>query len=73
MNLRTALFPGSFDPITLGHLDLIQRALQHFDRLIIGIGHNSDKKNLFSLETRLKWLQELLGEITGFRWFSTKT
>ncbi|MFM7588069.1 MAG: adenylyltransferase/cytidyltransferase family protein, partial [Bacteroidota bacterium] len=38
MNLRTALFPGSFDPITLGHLDLIQRALQHFDRLIIGIG-----------------------------------
>ncbi|MFM7912601.1 MAG: pantetheine-phosphate adenylyltransferase [Bacteroidota bacterium] len=61
MNLRTALFPGSFDPITLGHLDLIQRALQHFDRLIIGIGHNSDKKNLFSLETRLKWLQELLG------------
>ncbi len=61
MNLRTALFPGSFDPITLGHLDLIQRALQHFDRLIVGIGHNSDKKSLFSLETRLKWLQELLG------------
>lgn len=60
MSLRTALFPGSFDPITLGHLDLIQRSLQHFDRMVVGIGHNSEKRYLFDLETRLRWIQELL-------------
>jgi pantetheine-phosphate adenylyltransferase len=60
MSPRTALFPGSFDPITLGHLDLIQRSLVHFDRMVVAVGHNSDKKYLFDLTTRLRWLQELL-------------
>ncbi len=60
MSPRTALFPGSFDPITLGHLDLIQRSLVHFDRMVVAVGHNSDKKYLFDLATRLRWLQELL-------------
>ena len=61
MSPRTALFPGSFDPVTLGHLDLIQRSLLHFDRLVLGVGHNSEKKYLFPLPTRIQWLQELLG------------
>ena len=52
MSPRTALFPGSFDPITLGHLDLIQRSLVHFDRMVVAVGHNSDKKYLFDITTR---------------------
>lgn len=56
---RTAIFPGSFDPITLGHVDLIDRSCKLFDKVIIAIGQNSQKKYLFSLEQRLQWLQEL--------------
>ncbi len=56
---RTALFPGSFDPITLGHIDLIDRSCKLFDHVIIAIGQNSQKKYLFDLERRLDWLQEL--------------
>lgn len=56
---RTAIFPGSFDPITLGHVDLIDRSCKLFDRVIIAIGQNSKKKYLFSLEQRLQWLNEL--------------
>ena len=50
--MKRAVFPGSFDPITLGHLDIINRALPLFDELIIGIGYNADKKTMFSLEER---------------------
>jgi len=55
---RIALFPGSFDPITLGHVDIIERALPLFDQIIIAIGTNSAKKYLFSLEQRILWIQE---------------
>ncbi len=50
--MKTALFPGSFDPFTKGHEDLVRRALQLFDKVIIAIGDNSSKTNLFSPEKR---------------------
>jgi pantetheine-phosphate adenylyltransferase len=54
---KIAVFPGSFDPITIGHVDLIKRSLPLFDQLIIAIGSNSQKKALFSLEQRMEWLR----------------
>ncbi len=54
---KIAVFPGSFDPITQGHVDLIQRALPLFDEIIVAIGINSQKKYLFDLEQRLAWLE----------------
>jgi len=51
--MRTGLYPGTFDPITLGHLDIIQRAMSLVDRLVIGVGINRDKGPLCSLEERL--------------------
>lgn len=53
MSSNTAVFPGSFDPLTLGHVDIIQRALPLFEKLIIAIGVNSEKKSMFSLEDRI--------------------
>ena len=56
---RIALFPGTFDPITLGHVDIINRALDLFDKLIIGIGRNSNKTPMFSEEQRQQWIREI--------------
>ena len=56
---RIALFPGTFDPITIGHLDIIQRAIPIFDKLIIGIGRNANKTAMFSEELRLQWVNEI--------------
>ena len=56
--MKRAIFPGSFDPITLGHVDMINRALPHFDEIIIAIGVNSDKKYMFSLEDRIQFIKE---------------
>lgn len=56
-----AVFPGSFDPLTLGHVNIIERALPMFDRLIIAIGQNSAKKEYFTIEQRVQWLQEIYG------------
>lgn len=56
---RIGLFPGTFDPVTFGHLDIIERALPLFDKLYIGIGVNSNKMPMFSPEQRLSWLNEL--------------
>jgi len=53
---RICLFPGTFDPITLGHTDIIDRALPLFDKLYIGIGRNDKKKPMFSEQQRLDWL-----------------
>jgi pantetheine-phosphate adenylyltransferase len=58
MSHRIALFPGSFDPITLGHVDIIQRALPLFDEIRIAVGTNSAKKYLFSLDQRVAWIEE---------------
>lgn len=56
---RICLFPGTFDPLTLGHTDIIDRALPLFDKLVIGIGRNSNKQPMFSEKQRLKWLKEI--------------
>ena len=55
---RVALFPGSFDPITLGHVDIIERAVPLFDEIRIAVGTNSAKNYLFSLEQRVQWIKE---------------
>ena len=56
--MRTGLYPGTFDPITLGHTDIIQRAMALVDRLVIGVAINRDKGPLFSLEERVAMVQD---------------
>lgn len=56
---RICLFPGTFDPITKGHVDVIERAVSLFDKLIIGIGINSSKQPMFSIEQRCNWMREI--------------
>lgn len=56
--MRKAIFPGSFDPITLGHEDIIRRGITLFDEIVIAIGINAEKKYMFSLEDRKKFLEE---------------
>ena len=56
--MRKAIFPGSFDPITLGHVDIINRALPLFDEIVIAIGVNADKQYMFSLEERIQFIKE---------------
>ncbi len=56
---RIGLFPGTFDPVTLGHTDIINRALPLFDKLIIGIGRNVNKQPMFSEQQRLQWLNDI--------------
>jgi pantetheine-phosphate adenylyltransferase len=54
---KIAVFPGSFDPITLGHVDIVTRALPLFDEIIIAIGVNSQKQSLFDLDRRIAWIK----------------
>ncbi len=56
--MRRAIFPGSFDPITLGHFDIINRSIPLFDEIIIAIGVNAEKKYMFSLEDRKRFIEE---------------
>lgn len=60
--MRIAVFPGSFDPITLGHFDIVERAVPLFDKIIIAIGQNSQKKYMFSLEQREAFIRETFKE-----------
>jgi pantetheine-phosphate adenylyltransferase len=57
--MKVAVFPGSFDPITLGHIDLVNRSLPLFDKIVIAIGENSQKRTLFTLEQRMDWINEV--------------
>ena len=56
--MNRAIFPGSFDPITLGHVDIIKRATNIFDEIIVGIGINNEKKHLFSNDVRIKFVED---------------
>ena len=60
--MRICLFPGTFDPVTLGHTDIIDRALPLFDKVVIGIGRNVNKEPMFSDEQRLEWLNEIYAD-----------
>ncbi|WP_432671273.1 pantetheine-phosphate adenylyltransferase [Flavobacterium sp. SM2513] len=55
---KIAIFPGSFDPITLGHFDIIKRSIPLFDKIVVAIGVNADKKYMFSLEDRKRFIEE---------------
>ncbi len=60
--MRTAVFPGSFDPITRGHVELVKRAVPLFDRIVVAVGVNSQKSHLFDLEQRMEWLREVFAD-----------
>ena len=57
--MRICLFPGTFDPLTLGHVDIINRSLNLFDKIVVGIGINASKAPMFSGEQRLLWVREI--------------
>jgi len=68
---RICLFPGTFDPVTLGHVDIIERAASLFDKLVIGVGINASKQPMFTIEQRTGWIKEIFKndpriEVTGY-------
>jgi pantetheine-phosphate adenylyltransferase len=65
--MRRAIYPGSFDPITNGHLDVIERARKLFDEVVVAVTHNDEKQPLFSLNDRLDLLRETAGKIDNVR------
>jgi pantetheine-phosphate adenylyltransferase len=62
---RVALYPGSFDPITLGHLDILERAMEIFDRVVVSVLRNPDKQPLFSVEERVELIREATRTLDG--------
>jgi pantetheine-phosphate adenylyltransferase len=67
MSCRIGVFPGQFDPITNGHLDVIHRGIVLFDELIVAVGNNPEKRDLFTLDERTEMIRELLGDTPGVR------
>lgn len=65
--MRRAVYPGSFDPVTNGHLDVVERARKLFDEVIVAVAHNDEKQPLFSLEERLNFLRQTVGKIENVR------
>ena len=61
--MRTVIYPGSFDPLTNGHLDLVQRAAKLFDRVVVAVAKNADKTPLFSLSERLELVKQSIGHL----------
>ena len=61
----TGLCPGTFDPVTNGHLDIIERASRHFERFVVGVLQNPSKAPLFSVEERVSLLKEVTGGLAG--------
>lgn len=69
---RICLFPGTFDPITFGHVDVIERAVSLFDKLVIGVGINATKQPMFTVEQRTEWIKEIFKndpriEVAGYQ------
>jgi pantetheine-phosphate adenylyltransferase len=65
--MRRAIYPGSFDPVTLGHLNILTRALTLFDEVVIAVGRHHEKTAMFPLEQRLAWLEEVAAGHAGVR------
>ena len=65
--MRRAIYPGSFDPVTNGHLDVVERAQKLFDEVIVAVAHNDEKQALFSLRERLDLLRATVGKIDNVR------
>ena len=61
--MRTAIFPGSFDPFTVGHYDVLESALQLFDKIIVAVGYNSSKKGFLPPETRVEIIQQAVAHL----------
>lgn len=62
---KTALFPGSFDPFTAGHLNILNRALTMFDQVVVAVGVNQDKRGLFSVEQRIQIIKQATSGLEG--------
>lgn len=60
--MKTAIFPGSFDPFTIGHASIVERGLPLFDRIVIGVGINESKRSLYSIEERVRAIRELYAD-----------
>lgn len=65
--MTRAIYPGSFDPVTLGHLDIIKRASKIFDELIVGVLNNNSKSPLFSVEKRVKMLNDVVKDLPNVK------
>ncbi len=65
--MKTAVYPGSFDPVTLGHLDIIERSSRIVDELVVGVLNNSSKNPLFSMEERVNMLKEVTSHLSNVR------
>jgi pantetheine-phosphate adenylyltransferase len=65
--MKRAIYPGSFDPVTNGHLDVVERARKLFDQVIVAVAHNEEKQPLFSLNERLELLRETVGQIDNVK------
>lgn len=65
--MRKAVFPGSFDPITKGHENIVRRGAELFDEIIVAIGSNSSKNSMFSLEQRRQWLEEVFKDLDNVK------
>src|SRR5215472_257459 len=65
--MKRAIYPGSFDPVTNGHLDVVERARKLFDEVIVAVARNDEKQPLFSLEDRLNFLRQTVGKLDNVR------
>ena len=65
--MKRAVFPGSFDPITRGHLNILERSVSLFDEVIVAVGVNSAKRSMFSLEQRMAWLESVCARFPRVR------
>ena len=67
MSVNRCLYPGSFDPVTLGHMDIIRRAARIFDEVVVGVLHNPDKRGCFPVPKRVEMLEKACGDIPNVR------